>query len=236
MVFPIRPRQTQVLLEWHRMSNYYLLFLGRENGFCGLYLWKNLRPSQFSVCYSNRAPHTKILAQMRLHDWSNNYKASEWYKVYNLFSIPLKEFKSQSQETVQHCSCALNLPSLTLDKEEHFCRTERRHLDHSWASRWHSLTSQSPVYKINIKRLFAYKEYRDLQVIKKKTFLMNHNEWHCHISRIPSWSSKIKWMNKLGIDNFLHSLTFTNILRNEKAKKIISYLSIMSGGPFKIIL
>lgn len=43
-------------------------------------------------------------------------------------------------------------------------------------------------------------------------------------------------MNKLGIDNFLHSLTFTNLLRNEKAKKIISYLSIMSGGPFKIIL
>ena len=175
---------------------------------------------------------------MRFHDWSNNYKASEWYKVYNLFSIPLKEFKSQSQEIVQHWSCALNLPSLTLDKEEHFCRIEHRHLDHSWASQWHSLTSQSPVYKINRKRLFVYKEYRDLQAIKKKThFLMNHNEQHCHISRIPSWSlKKKKGMNKLGIDNFLHSLTFTNLLRNEKAKKIISYLSIMSGGPFKKIL
>lgn len=164
MVFPIRPRQTQVLLECHRMSNILSTFSGSRKWV----LWSLSleKPKTISVlCYSNRAPHPKILAQMRLHDWSNNYKASEWYKVYNLFSIPLKEFKSQSQETVQHCSCALNLPSLTLDKEEHFCRTERRHLDHSWASRWHSLNSQSPVYKINIKKLFAYKEYRDLQVI-----------------------------------------------------------------------
>lgn len=60
--------------------------------------------------------HKDFSTEMRLHDYPIIIKHLNDGKVYNLFSIPLKEFKSQSQETVQHCSCALNLPSLTLIK------------------------------------------------------------------------------------------------------------------------